>query len=220
MEPTLSPFLDNVILLGGGELAPETVSELLAFAPILVACDGAAARALALGIRPARVVGDLDSLDDTTRAALDPATVHRIDEQDSTDFEKALCTTEAPLILGAGFTGGRLDHELACYNALVRYPGRRCILVNAEDICFHAPARLRLSLAPGTRVSLFPMAAVTVSATGLEWPLDRLALAPWGRVGTSNRAVADRVEIDPDGPGLLVILPRAALAAAMAALAP
>jgi thiamine pyrophosphokinase len=210
--------LDNVTLLGGGELAAETVSELMTLAPNLVACDGAAARALALGHVPKRVIGDLDSLDSETRAALDPDTVFEMAEQDSTDFDKALRTTEAPLILGAGFMGRRLDHELACYNALVRRPDKRCILVGACDICFHARGSVALDLAPGTRVSLFPMAAVEVTATGLEWPLDRLALAPWGRVGTSNRAVADRVEIVPAGVGLLVILPRAALGAAIAAL--
>lgn len=218
MKEEFAPFLDNVTLLGGGELAAGTVSDLLTLAPNLVACDGAAARALTLGHVPDRVIGDLDSLDARTRAALDPKTVFEITEQDSTDFDKALRTTEAPLILGAGFMGRRLDHELACFNALVRRPEKRCILVGECDICFHAGRPVALDLAPGTRVSLFPMAAVEVSASGLEWPVDRLALAPWGRVGTSNRAIARRVEIAPAGDGLLVILPRAALPAAMAAL--
>ncbi len=218
MEPRFTPFSDSVTLLGGGDLPPGIVSELLTLAPNLVACDGAAAQALALGHVPQRVIGDLDSIDPETRDALDPATVFEIAEQDSTDFDKALRTTEAPLILGAGFMGGRLDHELACYNALVRRPEKRCILVGEHDICFQAARPVRLALAPGTRVSLFPMAAVTVGATGLAWPLDRLALAPWGRIGTSNRAEAADVEIAPDGPGLLVILPRSALRAAMAAL--
>lgn len=207
-----------VTLLGGGELSPGTVSELLTVAPNLVACDGAAARALAMGLTPDLVVGDMDSLDETTRARLDPATLHIIEEQDSTDFDKALRSIDAPLVLGAGFMGGRLDHELACYNALVRHGDRRCILVGEEDICFHAPRPVGLTLTPGTRVSLFPMAELAVSATGLAWPLDRLALAPWGRIGTSNAAVEHRVEIMPDGRGLLVILPRAALAAAIEAL--
>lgn len=218
MTPRFAPFSDNVTLLGGGALRAGTVSELLTLAPNLVACDGAAARALAEGHVPVRVIGDLDSLDEATRAALDPATVFALDEQDTTDFDKALRTTEAPLILGAGFMGRRLDHELACYNALVRRPEKRCILVGDDDICFHAGGPVRLDVGAGTRVSLFPMAEVTVSATGLEWPLDRLTLAPWGRVGTSNRAVEARVEIRPEGVGLLVILPRTALPAAMAAL--
>lgn len=218
MAPGFAPFCEKVTLLGGGELSRASVSECLTYAPNLVACDGAAARAIGWGLVPDRVVGDLDSLDDVTRAQLDPATILEISEQESTDFEKALRTTEAPLILGAGFMGGRLDHELACYNALVRHPERRCILVGEQDICFHAPGRLALALPAGLRVSLFPMAEVTVSAQGLEWPLEALTLAPWGRVGTSNRAVTARVSIAPDGPGLLVILPRSALAAAIDAL--
>lgn len=220
MVSRFAPFSEKVTLLGGGELSAENVSECLTLAPNLVVCDGAAAVALDLGRIPDRVVGDLDSIDAATRSALDPATILHIAEQDSTDFDKALRTTEAPLILGVGFMGGRLDHELACYNALVRYADRPCILVGERDICFHAPQAVALDLVPGTRVSLFPMAAVSVSSSGLEWELDALALAPWGRVGTSNRSAAARVEIVPDGTGLLVILPRAALNAAIAALAP
>ncbi len=218
MKPRFTPFLEKVTLLGGGELTPAIVSECLTHAPNLVVCDGAESRAFDLGIAPMRVIGDMDSLDDETRARIDPAIIQEITEQDSTDFEKALRHIEAPLILGAGFMGRRLDHELACYNALVRYPERRCILVGDHDICFHTPARLRLALAPGMRVSLFPMADVSVDAAGLEWPLDKLRLAPWGRIGTSNRAVAEVVEIVPDRAGLLTILPRAGLQAAIAAL--
>ena len=44
-------YLETVTLLGGGDLAAETVSELLKVAPNLVCCDGAAGRALALGER-------------------------------------------------------------------------------------------------------------------------------------------------------------------------
>lgn len=220
MDTGFTPFSEKVTLLGGGELSARNVSECLTRAPNLVACDGAAAAtALALGHTPDRVIGDMDSLDDATRARLDPAILFELADQDTTDFDKALATTEAPLILGAGFMGGRLDHELACYNALVRYPQRRCILVGDVDICFHAPGPLRLEVPVGLRVSLFPMAEVVVDGTGLEWPLNKLRLAPWARVGTSNRAVAELVEITADGDGLLVILPREALDAAIAALA-
>jgi len=218
MTGRFSPFLEMVTLLGGGELSAATVSDLLTIAPNLVACDGAAARALAMGVVPARVIGDMDSLDAATRDRLDPATLDEISEQDTTDFDKALRRIEAPLILAAGFMGGRLDHELACYNAIVRHGDKRCILVGEHDLCFHARGPIALNVAPGTRVSLFPMAQLRVTATGLVWPLDGLELAPWGRVGTSNAAAAARVEITPDGPGLLVILPRAALSSAIAAI--
>jgi len=213
-----APFLENVTLLGGGELTEATVSELLTLAPNLVVCDGAARSALDWGLVPQWVIGDLDSLAPEARARLDPASIIEIAEQDTTDFDKALRTISAPLVLGAGFMGGRLDHELACYNALVRHAGKRCILVGEHDICFHAAGAVDLALPAGTRVSLFPMAEVVVTADGLEWPLDRMVLAPWGRVATSNRALAAPVNLRPEGPGLLVILPRRALGAAIAAM--
>lgn len=206
-------YLETVTLLGGGNLAAETVSELLKIAPNLVCCDGAAGRALALGYTPDAVVGDLDSIDDATRAQLDPARIHFVDDQDTTDFDKALLAIDAPLILGAGFMGKRLDHELACYNALVRWP-RRCILVGDHDICFHAPSSVRLDLPEGTRVSVFPMTERVVNLRGLAWSHEGLVLSPMGRVGTSN-AAAGIVEIESSGPGLLIVLPVAHLKAAI-----
>lgn len=218
-NPIISSFSETVTLLGGGDLTDETVSDLLTRAPNLVVCDGAATGALAMGVMPDAVIGDMDSLDAETRARLDPGRVHELTDQDTTDFDKALRSIRAPLILGAGFMGQRLDHELACYNALVRHPDVRCILVGGHDICFHLPARRRLfmDLKIGSRVSLFPMAELDVHTDGMEWSFERLTLAPWGRVGTSNIA-RGRVVVEADRDGLLVILPRAALDDAITAL--
>lgn len=220
MIPGFPSFRKNVTLLGGGECSRATVDKVLTLAPHLVAADGAAARALALGHAPEAVIGDLDSLDAATRAKLAPGIVHRIDDQHSTDFDKALRSINAPLVLGVGFMGARLDHELACYNSLVRWPDRKCILVGEHDICFHVPSRLELSLAPGSRLSLFPMAGLRANARGLVWPVEAMPMAPWGRVGTSNAVDAGgHVSLEFDRPGMLVILPRAGLRAAVAAVA-
>jgi thiamine pyrophosphokinase len=121
-------------------------------------------------------------------------------------------------VLAVGFTGARLDHELAVFHSLVARPGHSCIVLGERDIVFHAPPRLRMDLAAGTRVSLFPMAAVTGRSSGLRWPIDGLAFHPAKRIGTSNEATGGGR--DRDGrPGLLVILPRSELDAAVAALA-
>lgn len=216
--PGFSAFLETVTLLGGGDLSASTVARLLRRAPNLVVCDGAAARALEMGQIPQAVLGDLDSLDAATRARLDPATIFELADQDRTDFDKALAAIEAPLVLGAGFMGKRLDHELSCYNALVRNAGRRCILVGDHDICFHAPVSVRLDLPAGTRVSAFPMTDLEVNLRGLVWAHERLALSPMGRVGTSNAATGEGpVEIEASRTGLLIILPAAHLDVAIGA---
>lgn len=212
---------EMVTLLGGAPVDPETLTLCLQRAPVLVAADGAAVQALDAGHLPAAVIGDFDSLPEAARERIPADRLHPIPEQESTDFDKALRNIDAPLVLATGFTGARLDHELAVYNTLVRRAERPCIVVGSNDICFHAPVGpLSLDLQPGERVSLFPLAPVTGVSEGLIWPIDGLDFAPDGRVGTSNRAGAGPVTISMRGPGMLTILPRRALGAAVRALAP
>lgn len=207
-----------VTLIGGGWLGPDDLAQALAHAPHLVAADGGAAAALAAGHMPRAAIGDFDSLQPHVRAAIPAGRLFAIREQDSTDFDKALRSIAAPLVLGVGFLGGRADHQLAAFNTLVRRADRRCILIGAHEIVFHAPPLLDLPVRPGDVVSLFPMAAVSGRSRGLEWPIDGIDLAPDGRIGTSNRALGP-VRLETDRPGLLVIAPRSALDAVVPALA-
>lgn len=206
----------GVTLLGGGEVNAACVTEALTIAPCLVAADGGADRALALGLSPEAVIGDLDSISPAARAAIAPARLHRIDEQETTDFDKCLAQVRAPFFLALGFGGGRLDHTLASLSTLARHPGRRLVWVGAEDVAFLAPPDIGIDLAPGTRVSLYPMGRVRGHAEGLRWSLEGDDFAPAGRIGTSNEAMGP-VRLSLDGP-MLVLLPRLSLRAALAAL--
>jgi len=167
---------------------------------------------------PNAVVGDFDSIRAETRAALPPEAQIHVAEQESTDFEKALSRIDAPGVLALGLTGGRTDHELAAWHGLMRVPVPPCIVVGAEDIVFLAPERLVLDLPVGTRVSLFPMGPVTGRSQGLHWPIDGIAFAPGQAIGTSNRSISPRVVLDLSARAMLVILPKSALDAAIAAL--
>ncbi len=182
----------------------------LALAPTLVAADGGAAHCLAAEHMPEAVIGDMDSLDIVQAAGIPWERLHEITEQDSTDFDKALRHIETPLVVAVGFTGARMDHELAAYNVLVRRADRRCVLVGETDVLCVAPPKLKLDVPVGTRVSLFPMRAVTGRSEGLKWPIEDIAFAPDGLIGTSNTAT-DPVTLEMDGPGMLLILPKAFL---------
>jgi thiamine pyrophosphokinase len=208
-----------VTILGASDPRPEDIDEALRLAPVLVAADGAAANALAAGRLPDAVIGDFDSIPESVVCDIPADRLHRIDEQDTTDFEKCLLRIAAPLCLALGFTGRRLDHELAVYSAIVRHRAVPCIVVGAEDVAFAAPVRLRLDLQAGTRVSLFPFAVMRGRSRGLRWPIDAVPFDPAGAIGTSNEADGP-VDLEFDRPGMLIILPRAALGAAMSALAP
>jgi len=205
-------------LVGGGPFLSNDLHAALRFAPLLVAADGGADDAIAAGLVPHWVIGDLDSISADARVRIGANVVHD-SCQSTTDFQKCLARLDVPLILGLGFLGGRVDHELAALGALVAHAGAPVVLIGARDVVAHVPGAITLSLPIGMRLSLFPMAPVTGVSQGLEWPIDGLAFAPGARAGTSNRVVG-AVRLAFDGPGMLLILPRRALSALLAGLPP
>lgn len=208
---------EPITLIGGAEITKERLTRALSLAPHVVAADGGADAALAHGVVPKAVIGDFDSLSAAGKAALPDEVLFPFADQDSTDFDKCMAHVMAPLIVGIGFSGARLDHQLAAYNTLVRHPHRRCILLGSEELVFLAPPSISLPLTPGCAVSLFPMGAVEGVSDGLRWPINGLNLAPDGQVSTSNEATGP-VQLSVTSPKLLVILPEAMLEVAVAAL--
>lgn len=206
-----------VTLIGGAEVNNQGLERALALAPGIVAADGGADAALIHGVTPDAVIGDFDSISESARDVIPPTHQHPIADQDSTDFDKCLGNINAPLIIGVGFSGARLDHQLAAFNTLVRHPTQRCVLMGDLDLAFLCPPSLRLDLPTGTALSLFPMGAVEGISDGLHWPIAGLNFAPDGRVGTSNRTTGP-VFLTMTAPKMLVILPHDTLEAVAGAL--
>jgi len=198
---------DGITLVGGGALDVATLDRALTKAPWLVAADGGADAALALGRRPDLVIGDFDSLSEAARAALGPERLHRVATQDDTDFDKALGAIDAPFILAVGFTGGRLDHTLAAMNTLVRNAHRRVIVDTGADLCLVLPPQMSLAVPPHSRISLFPMGPVRCASQGLVWDTTGLDFNPAGKIGTSNAASGGPVTLGCDRPAMLLLVP-------------
>ena len=205
-------------MLGGGACQKEALDLALKHAPILVAADGAAAVALKYARGPDFVIGDFDSLDRDTIAQIPSERMFRIAEQDHTDFHKCLSRIKAPLVLAVGFTGGRIDHELAVYHGLVMNAHQPCIVIGDVDICFVLRGEFAIDLPKGARFSLFPMGVSNVSASGLEWSFENLVMAPDQKIGTSNVARGGAVRVETSQSNLLCILPLKYLDQAMSAL--
>lgn len=203
-----------VTLVGNGPIDGRQLGEALDLAPQAVAADGGGDVPLPGGARYLAVIGDMDSLGNPAGLRAAGVPVHTVAEQDTTDLEKCLYSVEAPLFLGLGFLGGRIDHELAALNVLAKYPDKRVVLVGAEDLCFVCQPDFAIELEKGTRVSLFPMGAVAgLVSEGLRWSVAGLRFEPGALVGTSNIAVGGTVRLGFDAPRMLVILPVPLLAA-------
>lgn len=201
---------EPITVVGNAALDPADLNSALSAAPILVAADGGADHLLQADLIPAAVIGDLDSLSDRAREMFADR-LHKIDEQDTTDFEKVILQTQAPAIVGVGFLGGRLDHTIAALNVLTRHVDRKIILIGEGAAVFALRDQsVTLEVGSGAAVSVLPMERSVVSSKGLVWEMDALELDMSGTISSSNRTDADVVQIDVKG-CVIVTVPKAAL---------
>ena len=195
-----------ITLVGGASFKEHLLKMALNRAPKSVGADGGGAALIAHGQSPLAIIGDMDSVKLQLIGDFPRRFFHFIAEQKSTDFEKCLQRVEASAIIGVGFLGSRVDHQMAVQSVLVRYAHKRCLLLGEEDIVFVIPPEFSLVIEPGVRVSIFPMAQGQIESQGLYWPTTGLIFAPNGQIGTSNRSMGN-IRLVPDGPNMIGILP-------------
>lgn len=204
-------YEDLLVVVGGGMVDLDLLASLQAVGAHLVAADGNGAAAIvAAGFEPEAIIGDFDSVDDPLEW-LGRARLIKLPEQDTTDFEKVLYSTRAPVTLALGMTGGRLDHTLAAIDAVSRYAAERfIILVDSHDIALALTGAFGHAVGAGERVSVHPLAPIRFRrSTGLKYALNGLRLAPGERSGTSNAATKGPFTIVPEegetAPWLLIL---------------
>ena len=209
---------ETVVVITGADAIVPAVAQRIPDGAVVIAADGALDHALAAGVRPAGLVGDMDSI---SAAGLEwaarHATIERHDpDKDHTDTELALMVAAdlrpARLILvGAG---DRLDHVLAAIGALGQPHLTSIPVIDAwwdEQWIrvLHGPGSTTLELADGTTLSLLalhgPCSGVTV--TGVRWPLERAHLAPLVGVGVSNVALGPEVTVRVSTGVLTIVMP-------------
>ena len=190
-------FHTPVIIVGQGEVNEEWLVKLAATFPV-IALDGALQITAALGLKADLVIGDCDSVDKTLIDEAADQIVH-ITEQDSTDFEKALYSIEAPLFLCFGLFGKRFDHSFANMHIVKKYYDRApLIVINADEVITCHKGDLLAETKTDSRVSILPLEPITFAATnGLLWPFDGQELAIGTLVSSSNQATSDQLALAP-----------------------
>ena len=183
---------------------------------LVIAADGGSRHCLSLDIKPAVLIGDLDSIDQELLKDWQKTGVEIIqhpEDKNETDLELALLLAQergAKEILVYGAVGGRLDMTLGNLIMLAHprlIPQITLICGNEEVHLLHAKESLSLSGKPGEIVSLIPMKPGTsiVSTNGLLYPLNNDALKFGYTRGISNQLVKKQATINLDF-GLLVII--------------
>ena len=212
-----------LVVVGGGELPPRAI-DLVDEDAIVIAADSGLDHAVAAGLTPTYLVGDLDSLSAAGRMW---AYAHHveIDEhppaKDLTDTELALALAlTMPTVahgdgelLVLGGLGDRLDHLLAVlltlgHPALAAAASVRALVGDTDVFVLHPGHSVLPDVEAGT---LFSVLALHGSCSGVnvrnaEWELIDADLAPTEARGISN--VAKEALMIAVGQGVLtVVLP-------------
>jgi thiamine pyrophosphokinase len=172
----------------------------------VIAADGGSQHAAMLGLHLDAVVGDLDSLDPSLRAALDAAGARleiRSAHKDETDLELALLdATEhgAEHIVVLGALGGRLDMTLANLLLLLhpQLTGVRIELWNGSQTAWLIrPPGGDVIGGPDDTLSLIPLLgdAEGITTQGLAYPLSEGTLEIGKARGISNIFTQSRAHV-------------------------
>jgi thiamine pyrophosphokinase len=189
-----------VVVIGGGPLSPRAVTDVLPDATI-IAADSGLDHAVAAGLRPTVLIGDLDSISAHGKMW---AYAHELEidqhpvDKGSTDTELALvraAATDADSLLVFGAAGDRFDHTLGTIAALgnpllARFETIRLELDDTTVHVMHPGRAVTLDLPLGSPFSLLALhgACSGVEVTGAHWPLTAASFEPSSTLGISNEA--------------------------------
>jgi thiamine pyrophosphokinase len=187
------------------------LAALAAAAVPLLAADGGADHLARLGLRPAAVIGDLDSISPETRAWLGEALLIERPDQDRTDLDKALeyafddLGVDRLTVLAA--VGGRLDHDLGNLGLLARLAmGEKLIFEDAGHRILAVAGEAELVAQPGETWSFWTYdTSVRVTVDGVRWPIEDATIDAGGRPSISNEATADEVRVQASGGAVVVM---------------
>ena len=215
----------TAVIVANGEFPRKEYPRwILRNADVVVCCDGAYRHLRRLGIEPAVVVGDMDSLPRSamdlpkagTRAA--PLFV-KVEEQEYNDLNKAFLWLrenypQAADIHILGATGKSEAHALGNLSYLMYWEkeyklsalGVNVQMVSDYNAAFAIADSCELHVGEGRKVSLFSTDnTLKIKSKGLAWPTDNVVFDMWFR-GTLNRASADVINLQFNHQAPLLII--------------
>ena len=207
-------FIKRIIIFANGELPDiEKARPLLHEDDFIIAADGGTRHALALGLTPNIIIGDLDSLP----ANFEPSTfngelIQFPADKNETDLELAIqhaltLNPEEVIIMAA--LGGRLDQTLGNISLILHPSSFILRLDDGIEEVFFCRNNCEIKGTSGDTVSLIPwQGEVTgVVTTGLKWLLQNETLYPHKTRGISNEMLNNTATVQIDS-GLLLIVHR------------
>jgi len=203
-----------LVVTGGAMPGPTLLRDEVHKAERIIAADGAAELLIREGIIPHVLIGDFDTAS--------PQSVSRLSDQGAQivrlPTHKNITDTEAAVdyaldaganditILGA--LGTRVDHTLSNIGMLLRAyrRGAACRILDETNELTVATGEYELHGRSGQTVSILPLTDdLTVTAAGLEYPLEQLSLPFGSSRGVSNRMQGTSAHLSISGGIALIV---------------
>lgn len=171
----------------------------------LICADGGANTAYKMKLVPDLIIGDLDSISETTYKFYEKkCTIKKITRQNDTDVEKALkyaISKKHKEVLLIGATGDRLDHSFCNLGIVLKFFNKLSIKVIHENTILTAvKGKYDIFTIPGEFLSLYGFDNKTkFFSKGLKYPLKNISLKFGERESTSNQSISEIVHLNVRG---------------------
>lgn len=188
-----------LIIANGEACSMDLLNQLLEWSPHIVVLDSAVQRVLELGIKIDVLIGDFDRDFDHKKyenMQYPPIKVIKVDDQDSTDLDKAyqyLIDHNFPAANVVWATGRRTDHTFSNLTNIVQVKNKlRVVLLDDYSKVFLCPAIFKKWYPGGTPISLIPIGTVSgITTKNLVYSLHNESLTLGYRSGSSNEVATD-----------------------------
>jgi thiamine pyrophosphokinase len=205
--------MPRIIIFANGELPDiEKARALIKADDYIICADGGTRHALALGLKPNLIVGDLDSVTEVELKRADAKVIQYSRDKDKTDLELALMHAlelKPASIMIVAALGNRLDQTLG--NIALLSDGRLskldCRFDDGAVEAFFCRGQSKVGGRRGEIVSLIPWNGEVkgIRTNGLRWQLSHETLYPNKTRGISNEMMSNVAEVEIES-GLLLII--------------
>jgi thiamine pyrophosphokinase len=204
------------IFLNGAPDSESLIQAVAGRADFVVAADGGARFALAAGIVPDLIVGDMDSLGEDLAQEIEdrgaelerhPARKDKMDGHLAVFAARERGATAADFVCTAGGKPGAIFALPHILLAAERQDLRSCAVADwGRTFVVEAGSRAVEGVA-GDSVSVFPLAGLATGVTleGMSYPLTNAVLEPGDTLGFHNELVGGEARVSVDGGALLVV---------------
>ena len=200
------------IIANGPAPTKKILTQFLNDIDIIIAADGGANTCRKLGLKPDYIVGDLDSVLDSTLQLFNEASVIRMEDQDFSDMQKALTFAKGlnpkKIKIFAAF-GERSDHTFSnlLYFASMNLPVEPEIFDNFGRFIILEKGNHEIYGNPGQPVSIISLTPViNLNLSGFKFAVIQENFSPFFN-GTSNEFTQNNATITFDSGRLFVYFP-------------